>query len=137
MFASWWDVGFCFVLNICLWRPIELQYSRNQFIIWALWHVILLEAAIRRWALWCLNNAQFALKSQISVKISQTTLRAWILDIRQDGSMQITFHVNCSLSYLFLADKSDSRCGLLLLNLTCFNIVCSDMLFCILWLYRG
>ncbi len=45
--------------------------------------------------------------------------------------------VNCSLRFLFLADRSGTRCGLLLLEPICFRVrrvMCSEMVFCILWL---
>ncbi len=45
--------------------------------------------------------------------------------------------VNCSLRFLFLADRSSSRCGLLLLEPICFRIrrvLHSEMVFCIPWL---
>ncbi len=45
--------------------------------------------------------------------------------------------VNCSLRFLFLADRSGTRCGLLLLELICFRVRCvvrSEMVFCIPWL---
>ncbi len=47
--------------------------------------------------------------------------------------------VNCSLCFLFLADRSGTRWGLLLLEPICFRVrcvVCSEMVFCISWLYR-
>ncbi len=45
--------------------------------------------------------------------------------------------VNCSLRFLFLADRSGTRCGLLLLEPICFRVrrvVRSEMVFCIPWL---
>ncbi len=45
--------------------------------------------------------------------------------------------VNCSLRFLFLADRSGTRCGLLLLLPICFRVwrvVRSEMVFCIPWL---
>ncbi len=45
--------------------------------------------------------------------------------------------VNCSLSVLFLSDRSGTRCGLLLLEPICFwvrRVVRSEMVFCIPWL---
>ncbi len=44
-----------------------------------------------------------------------------------------------SLRFLFLADRSGTRCGLLLLKRICFRVqrvVCSEMVFCITWLWR-
>ncbi len=44
--------------------------------------------------------------------------------------------VNCILRVLFLADRSGTRCGLLLLEPICFRVrcvVCSEMVFCIHW----
>ncbi len=66
----------------------------------------------------------------------------------QDSSDQATFFqssivqfwwfcVNCILCFLFLADRSGTRCGLLLLEPICFRVrrvVCSEMVFCIPWL---
>ncbi len=46
--------------------------------------------------------------------------------------------VNCSLRFLFLADRSGTRCGLLLLEPICFRVrrvVRSEMVFCIPWLW--
>ncbi len=45
--------------------------------------------------------------------------------------------VNCNLCFLFLADRSGTRCGLLLLSPICFrvrHVVRSEMVFCISWL---
>ncbi len=45
--------------------------------------------------------------------------------------------VNCILRFLFLADRSGTRCDLLLLEPICFRVwcvVCSEMVFCIPWL---
>ncbi len=42
--------------------------------------------------------------------------------------------VNCSLRFLFLSDRSGTRCGLLLLEPICFRVrrvVCSEIVFCI------
>ncbi len=44
---------------------------------------------------------------------------------------------NCILRFLFLADRSGTRCGLLLLEPICFRVrrvVRSEMVFCIPWL---
>ncbi len=72
------------------------------------------------------------------------------LSRNRDSSDQATFFqssivqfcwvcVNYILRVLFLSDRSGTRCDLLLLESICFRVrrvVCSEMVFCIPWLYR-